>query len=144
MSVFCDTSVLVAACVRQHPHFARARAVLETIVAGREEGVISAHSLAETYSALTSLPLFPRILPLEAERIIRANVQAHFRIAPVTPAMYSAAIDLCARQSFGDGKVYDALLLACARKATCRRIYTFNVADFRRLAPDLADSIAAP
>ena len=102
------------------------------------------HSLGELYSALTSLPVSPRILPAEAYRIIGTNVRAHFRLIPATAEMYAAAIDVCVRQSFGGGKVYDALLLGCARKAGCNRIYTFNLGDFRRLAPDLADRIASP
>jgi predicted nucleic acid-binding protein len=144
MNVFCDTSVLVASCVRQHPHFAPARAMLEAVASGQHSGAISAHSLAELYSALTSLPVLPRILPAEAERLIQTNVRAHFRLIPVTSAMYVAAIDICVRHSLGGGKVYDALLLACARKAACDRIYTFNLGDFRRLAPDMADRITAP
>lgn len=144
MNVFCDTSVLVAACVRQHPHYAPARAVLEAIATGAQQGTISAHSLGEFYSALTSLPITPRILPAEADRIIQINVRPHFKLIQVTPAMYVDAIDACVRQSLGGGKVYDALLLACARKADCDRIYTFNIGDFRRIAPDLADRMASP
>jgi hypothetical protein len=35
--------------------------------------------------------------------------------------------------------------LRCAQKADCDRIYTFNVKDFRSLAPaGLAEKIAAP
>ncbi len=144
MKLFCDTSVLVAGCVRRHPHFPRARAVIEAVVQRRDEGVISCHSLAETYSALTSLPLVPRLLPAEAERIIGTNIRPHFRLIPVTAAMYEKAVGACVRQSLPDGKVYDALLLECARKAKGDRIYTFNVADFVKLAPDLAGSITAP
>jgi len=144
MRVFCDTSVLVAGCVRRHPHFPRARAVLESVAGEHDEGFISCHSLAETYSALTSLPLVPRVLPAEAERIIQGNLLAHFRTIAVTKAMYDRAIDACVRQSLPGGKVYDGLLLECARKAKCQRIYTFNVEDFRRLAPHLEAAIVAP
>jgi hypothetical protein len=43
------------------------------------------------------------------------------------------------------GLVFDALHLHCAEKAQCDRIYTFNVKDFRALAPDaLVAKIAAP
>ena len=40
--------------------------------------------------------------------------------------------------------MYDALLLECARATDAERIYTFNLGDFRRLAPDLAERMAAP
>ena len=42
MTVFCDTSVLVAACIRQHPHYERARPLLESIAGGKQVGVIFA------------------------------------------------------------------------------------------------------
>lgn len=32
-------------------------------------------------------------------------------------------------------KAYDALLLACAARSGAERIYTFNLGDFRGLAP---------
>ena len=82
MRLFFDTSVLVAGCVRRHPHFPRARPLLQSVVAGTE-GVISCHSL-------------------------------------------------------GWG------LIECAREAGCDLLYTFDLGDFRRLAPDLAERIAAP
>lgn len=144
MKVFFDTSVLVAGCVRRHPHFQRALPVLASVVAGRDEGVVACHSLAEVYSALTNLPVSPRIQPVEAERMMKANIMRHFRLQPAPSSAYAAAIALCAREGFPGGIVYDALLLECARRANCDRIYTFNLADFRRLAPDLLDRIAAP
>ena len=144
MRVFCDTSVLVAGCVGRHPHFPRARVVLDSIAAGRDEGSISCHSLAETYSALTSLPLSPRILPAEAERILQVNIRSRFRLIALTTAMYLKAVDCCVRRSLPGGKVYDALIAECARKSRCQRLYSLNVEDFRRVAPDLAPLIVAP
>lgn len=40
--------------------------------------------------------------------------------------------------------IYDALILACARKVKADRIYTHNLKHFRQLAPDLTASIMAP
>lgn len=144
MKVFCDTSVLVAGSVRRHPHFARARPLLESVAGGENEGVISSHSLAEAYSALTSLPLRPRISPADADLMIATNMRAHFQVLAVSSSMYERAIKICVQHSLVGGKVYDALLLECARKASCKRIYTFNVEDFLRLAPDLREKVAAP
>jgi len=42
------------------------------------------------------------------------------------------------------GIIYDALLLACARKVDAERIYTWNVRHFRAVAPDLAERIVTP
>jgi predicted nucleic acid-binding protein len=144
MTVFCDTSVLVAACIRKHPHYERARPVLANIASGRETGVISAHSLAEVFSALTSVPVMPRIMPSEARLIIVTNIQRHFGLVAITSEMYDRAVEVCAGRGLSGGRVYDALLLECARYSKADRIYTFNLQDFRLLAPDLAVRIAAP
>ena len=106
--------------------------------------MISTHSVAELYSALTMIPVQPRILPSEAASIVAENVLRFFRLEPVTPAMYQRAVAVCARRGLPGGKVYDALLLECARAAECDRIYTFNLTDFERLAPDLKRVVAAP
>ena len=144
MILFFDTSVLVAGCVRRHPHFSRAHPLLRSVTRGEHEGVISCHSLAETYSALTSLPLQPRISPADADAMIAGNFRQHFRLIPVTSAMYVRAVTACVQHSLPGGKVYDALLIECAREAACERIYTFNTGDFQRIAPDLISRIAAP
>ena len=104
MTVFCDTSVLVAACIRQHPHYQRARPVLESIATGKLAGTISAHSVAEAFSALTSLPVMPRILPSEARDLVARNVQRHFRLVAVTPKMYARAMDACVERGLGGGR----------------------------------------
>ena len=42
-------------------------------------------------------------------------------------------------------KIYDALLLACAERSGAERIYTFNLGDFRGLAPaELQARICSP
>lgn len=144
MTVFCDTSVLVAACIRKHPHYERARPVLQAVAGGKDVGFVSAHSLAEMFSALTSVPVVPRILPTEAQAIIAANIQRYFQLVAVTTQMCERAVKLCVGRGLGGGKVYDALLIECARHSQTDRIYTFNLHDYCRLAPDLVDRIAAP
>ena len=144
MKVFVDTSVLVAGCVRLHPHFNRARPVLESAAAKKHDFVICAHSLAEVYSVLTNLPLTPKIVPAEAMLILEANIAPNFRRVAVTAKMYDQAIARCVEWGVSGGMVYDALLLECARSVEADRIYTFNTRDFQRLAPDLASRIAAP
>jgi predicted nucleic acid-binding protein len=57
---------------------------------------------------------------------------------------YFLAIESLSRRGFGGAVIYDALLLACARKAKADRIYTWNLRHFRALAPDLAERIVAP
>jgi predicted nucleic acid-binding protein len=144
MKFFCDTSVLVAACVRNHPYFNRARPVLEAAKNGAGQFFISSHSVAELYSVLTNLPLQPRIVPSEAKTIIDTNILPYFKCINVTAKMYEEAVMSCVQQGASGGVVYDGLLLCCARAAKADRIYTFNVRDFQRLMPELATIISAP
>jgi len=144
VKLFCDTSVIVAGCVRQHPHFNRARPLLEAASAGKDVCFISTHSVAEFWAVLTKLPVSPRINPVEARLILENNVLKHFKLIALTPEMYEKAVSACVNHGMQGGAVYDALLLECARASGAGRIYTFNLRDFRRLAPDLTDRICAP
>ena len=56
MKVFCDTNVLVAAFITNHPQHNAARPVLERIKARSDQGWAATHSLAESYAVLTRLP----------------------------------------------------------------------------------------
>lgn len=145
MRVFLDTSVLVAASESCHPHHAQAMPVLQRVARGEDEGFIGVHSIAETYAALTRLPVQPRIHPSEAGRIIRENILQHFKLVSADEAEYLQALAAVQDHGWPGAKVYDALLLACAARSGAERIYTFNLGDFRGLAPaGLQARICAP
>lgn len=145
MDVFFDTSVLVAACEQSHPHHARALPVLQTVTAGRDRGFISAHSIAETYAALTRLPVTPRIHPAMAARIITVGLLPNLEPVNLEAADYAAAMESVAAGGWAGAKIYDALLLRCAIKCRAQRVYTFNLRDFQPLAPpELHALICAP
>jgi predicted nucleic acid-binding protein len=144
MNIFCDTSVLVASALRSHEHYSRAFDVVERVADKKDHGVVALHSLAETYAVLTRLPVIPRIQPDEAAKIVSDNIVRHFHMQQPSARDYLASISAAAANGVIGGAIYDVLLLAAARKLKPDRIYTFNVAEFRRLAPDLHDLIIAP
>lgn len=145
MRIFFDTTVLVAASEQSHPHHARALPALRRVVAKQDEGFISAHSIAEVFAVLTRLPVQPRIHPSEALRIITENMLPHFTVVELATAEYLAALEVMKQGSWIGGKIYDALLLACAAKCGAERIYTFNMSDFMALAHDAQRSkVCAP
>ena len=140
-----DTSIVVAAAVTQHPHNAPALAVLEELVSRKHRGYLSAHSLTEVYSVLTRTPFKPPLYPSEAWQIIEQMILPHMELVTLTPKEYREVVRHCAANGWVGGKVHDAVHLRCAQKAECDRIYTFNVKDFRALAPpELADRVAMP
>src|SRR5271169_2224309 len=133
MEIFFDTTVLVAASARSHPHHTQAFPALRRVAAGRDKGFISTHSIAEVYAALTRLPVEPRIHPTEAARIITDNLLPNFEAVPLGKADYLAALNTVKDRGWSGAKIYDALLLRCAAKCSVDRIYTFNLTDFRLL-----------
>jgi predicted nucleic acid-binding protein len=144
LKVFLDTSVLVASLVRQHPHHARALTVVRRVLDGHDQGCLAAHALAETYAVLTTLPVTPRIAPEAAQKLVMENLTGRFTIVALTAREYERLVGALPEHGATGGAVYDALHLACARKEQVARVYTFNVADFRRLDPEHADLVTAP
>lgn len=144
MKVFFDTSVLVAAVLAEHPHHARALPAIRSTLSSRNEACIAAHALAETYAVLTTLPVSPRIGPEAAQKLVAENLVGQFEVVALTAREYERLIRSLPERGAMGGAVYDVLQLECAIKAAADRIYTFNVSDFRRLAPGLADHITAP
>jgi predicted nucleic acid-binding protein len=135
VDAFFDTTILVAASERSHPHFEAASAVDRRVRASRDNGVICTHSIAETFASLTRLPVQPRIQPDQAARIVHENILPYFSAVPLEHDDYVAALDTVGTGGWTGAKIYDALLLACAARCKVKRIYTFNLRDFRKLAP---------
>jgi predicted nucleic acid-binding protein len=145
MKVFCDTNVLVAAFLQGHPHHNNARPVLERIKAGRDDGFVAAHSLAEAYAVLTRLPGSNQVAPIVAWQLIIENVLKGFTVVHLTAKEYADTLTRVAQNGVEGGKTYDALLLAAAAKSGADRIYTTNVRHFQSLADEqMAARIAAP
>jgi len=145
VNIFFDTTILVAASESSHPHHAQAWPAMRRVASGEDRGYMSVHSIAEVYAALTRLPVRPRIHPAEAARIVTENILPHFEIVPITKEDYLEVLNTVGSAGWVGAKIYDALLLRCAANCTADRIYTFNLADFRQLAPaTLQEKICAP
>lgn len=145
MIIFFDTSVLVAACVQSHPHYTQAHPALLRITSKQDRGFISQHSIAEVFAVLTRLPIQPRIHPVEATRILTGNILPHFEIMPLVHTDYLKAVQIMAQNGLIGAKIYDVLLVQTAISSGAERIYTFNVVDFRLLAPpDERGKVCAP
>jgi len=145
VKAYVDTNILVAASVQDHQHHAQAFELVRKVKEGSLQGCISAHGLAEFYSVLTRAPFSPRVHPAEAGRFLEDNILPHFELVTLSPDDYKQVLSTSAKAGLVGGVVFDALHLHCAQKAACDRIYTFNVKDFRALAPnELQDKITAP
>ena len=144
MSVLLDTSVLVAAMIESHPVHEQALPWLQRVQDGTEIGLVAAHSLAELYAILTTLPVQPHIPPAVAWQLIQHNVLNRFEVVFLSDEDYVAVIDHLSDVGIVGGATYDALILYAAAKASADRVVTLNERDFRRIYPDLVDKIISP
>lgn len=136
-----DTSVLVAAFQSRHEHHAPSLRAFSR--ATKETAVCAGHTLAELYSVATRLPRPYRVLP-EHALVLVDQVCERTKIVTLDGEDYHAMIRRAATERQSGGRIYDALLLACARKAKAKKIYTWNTRHFREIAPDMAERIVEP
>lgn len=141
MKEFFDTSVLVAAFRSAHVH--HSASIQRLYKADSRRSACGLHSLAEFYSVATALPVRPIVLPEQAMLFI-ADIRSRLSLISLTPDEYFAAIQKVAADGISGGRVYDALLLACAAKYKAEVIYTWNLKHYRALAPDMASLICTP
>lgn len=145
MKVFLDTNVLVAALIKQHVDHERSFAVLDRVLAGKDDGFVSAHSLAEMYAVMTKLPVPYRHTPEQALLSIEENVLKYFKTVSFSGADYAALLREAAGTGIQGGTIYDAILLKSATKTGVHRIYTLNLKHFQAISPsDIAPLLSAP
>jgi len=136
MKIFFDTSVLIAAMVEKHPAHPRALPWLSRAKAEAFSWGVAAHSVAEAYAILTTLPLKPRISPQLACRLIRENIEGTATILALNPSEYNRLIKALAEQELTGGIVYDSIILQAALKYGADQLLTLNPRDFQRLVLD--------
>jgi predicted nucleic acid-binding protein len=141
MIFFFDTSVLIPAFQQSHTHHEASHLALARV--GHNTAVCGAHSLAEFYAVMTRLPHPHRLEPDQALMCIEQIAQ-RLQVIALQAQEYLGEARHAAAGKITGGRFYDALLLACARKASPDRILTWNKHRFTALAPDLAGRIATP
>lgn len=144
MRVLFDTSVLVAGIVEAHPAHERALRWLARGRSGEIVPLVSAHSAAETFAVLSTMPLSPRIGPGLARQLVRENVLSVARIVALSARDYGAVIDHLADLGLSGGAVYDALIARAAVRGKADRLLTLNPKDFLRVWPGGSERIQAP
>ena len=138
-----DTSVLITGMVSGHPDHASAQPLLNQIAAGRLTGLMSTHSMAETFAVLTRLPVRPMIGPHTAREMVEENLK-YFEKVPLLEADDMAVIQRLERLQYSGGAIHDALIAQAALQARVTVLYTFNTAHFVRLGADVAKLVVHP
>ncbi|MBI1294446.1 PIN domain-containing protein [bacterium] len=144
MKMFLDTSVLLAALVRNNPSHVVSRALLQLVVQKQVVGYTSTHVLAELYAKLTGIPFQPRIHGHEAQDLLDNMILPNFEFIALSTDGYKGAINHAVEQGIVGGALFDALILLAAIHADADWIVTFNAKDFRRIRPELAKRVVTP
>jgi predicted nucleic acid-binding protein len=92
MTVMPDTSFLVALLNEDHVAHHRVLPWQQRIVRGELQGILAAHSLAETYSVLTRMPRTPPIPPDLAWQAIERNLVV-FEVIALTADEYRMVLN---------------------------------------------------
>lgn len=109
-----DTSVAVPYLMRGHAAHQFVRDRLDGV-----RTVLTAHSLAETYSVLTRLPGDARVAPADAVRLIDASMGP---TVTLPDAVTRDVHRLLARTGIAGGAVYDALVGLAARASSLQLV----------------------
>ncbi len=136
MKICFDTSTVVAALLQNHPHHAIAFPHLQAVQAGQIQGCLTTHALAELFATLSALPLRPKLLPGDVQRLIQASILPHFTIIPLGNRDYENAMSLTVRQNCSSGAIYDAIHLVGAKAVSCHKLLTLNLRHFMALSPN--------
>ncbi len=110
MKILFDTSVLVAAMVEPHPMHSHAFPWLVRAKSREFDMAVAAHTLAELYAVLTTLPLIPRITPGAARRLIHDNVETTARVISLSSQDYVSVIKNLSDSGLFGGIIYGALI----------------------------------
>ena len=118
---------------------------LDALQSGKHRGYLSTHGLTEVYSSVTRTPFKPPVHPREALKAIEDQILRRMNLVSLDENEYIDVVRRAADAGWIGGRIHDIIHLQCAAKMKCDRIYTFNVRDFRAIAPiGLADKISAP
>lgn len=139
MTVYLDTSVLVAALVEDEPtHDACLR-----LLRGKKAAVWT-HGLAETFATLTGGRLGIRTSPTVAARLIEDSLMPRLRMVELGATDVGEAIRGTQAAGVRGGAIFDFLHLSAARKSAATTLYTLNARHFLPIVSGNAPRIEAP
>jgi predicted nucleic acid-binding protein len=127
LTVFLDTSVLLAGLIDFGPQSAPAQSVLHAAAEKQVSNVGTAwHCCLECFSVATRLPAEFRLTPAEAAQLLEAEVFARMAVHDLPQADRIAMLKAAALDGTAGGRIYDAHIAEVARAAGAAVIVTDN------------------
>ncbi|HTG44411.1 MAG TPA: PIN domain-containing protein [Verrucomicrobiae bacterium] len=125
--IYLDTGVLVRGLLTVHPHHSECELLINA------QAVSSCHSLAETFNTLTGFFQVPN--DLASEMVESLSAEMCFEV--VSQRDYLQVIREARKRGIQGGIVYDALHAEIARRLKLEKIISYNLSNFRHVAPDI-------
>ncbi len=127
MSVFLDTSVILAGLIDFGPQSAPAQSVMHAVAEQKIRQPSTAwHCCLEFFSVGTRLPPEFRVTPADAFRLLQDEVFARCEVHDLPPAHRLDMLQTAARDHIAGGRIYDTHIAETARGAAATVIVTDN------------------
>jgi predicted nucleic acid-binding protein len=127
VSVFLDTSVLLAGLVDFGPQSAPAQSLLHAVAEKRVAGPATAwHCCLEFFSVATRLPPEFRLAPTDALLLLEEEVFARMAVHDLPVSDRVPLLRAAARDRLAGGRIYDAHIAEVARAAGADVVVTDN------------------
>lgn len=127
MSVFFDTSVLIAGLVDFGPQSAAAQSLLHAVAERRVTAAATAwHCCLEFFSVTTRLPAEYRLTPSDAVLLLGSEVFARMAVHELPAAGRTTMLHAAARDGIAGGRIYDTHIAEIARATGAEVVVTDN------------------
>jgi predicted nucleic acid-binding protein len=127
VTVFLDTSVLLAGLVDFGPQSAPAQSLLHAVAEKQVAGVSTAwHCCLEFFSVSTRLPAEFRLTPADATQLLENEVFGRMAVHDLPAADRVGMMRAAARDGTAGGRIYDAHIAEVARTAGATVVVTDN------------------
>jgi predicted nucleic acid-binding protein len=126
MSVFFDTSVLLAGLIQFGPESAPAQSLMHATAEKRIAPGTAWHCCLEFFSVATRLPPEYRLSPKDAATLLDEEVLARMSVHGLPPAGRGPLLRAAVRDGITGGRIYDAHIAEVARAAEAKVVVTDN------------------
>lgn len=130
-----DTSCMVATVQPWHVHHSRALREFDIRLDRGETLIAAAHTFAEAYAVLTRLPPPDRVPPGLAAEVLKTTFVEMADVVTLDELGYVNLLQRAPERGIFGGRIYDAIIVACAVNAGVDTLLTFNYRHFAPLAP---------
>ena len=127
---------MIAAVCSWHEHHETAANEIESRLAGRAKMIVAAPAVVEAYAVLTRLPPPHRLSPQTALTLLESNFLKLGTVIALNAKSYQTLLLNAPKNNVAGGRIYDAVIGACAEKAKVSAVLTFNASDFASLSQD--------